>query len=127
MTMSGFVTFCDDIRFENTGKGILIGVYSEDLVASHLPQVTPLSFWARIGELPVGELKLNLKIGVNGSPQHTTDVVIVTMRPDRPTNLYFIGAPIEIEQPGEIFFELSGFPEGGVFRDTLPVRTASEG
>lgn len=125
MTISGFVAFCDDIRFENNGKAIIVGLYSEDLIPGFLPQVLPLSFWVRLTGLPSGKTELSMKIGTNDKVQQTASVTLEVQASDRPANLYFVGAPIALEESGEIFLELSGFPDGSVFRDTLTVRSPS--
>ena len=127
MTVSGFVAFCDDIRFENSGKAIIIGLYTEDLVPSHLPQVIPLSFWVRLTGVPAGETKLTMKIGANDKIQHTADLTLAVHHPERPTNLYFVGPHISLDQPGKIFLELSGFPDGSRFKETLIVHSPPEG
>lgn len=126
MNVSGFVAFCDDIRFENTGKAILIGLYVEDLIPTHLPQVVPMSFWVRLNGLPVGETAVTMKIGSNDKVQHKADLTMAVHHPERPTNLYFVGPQISLDQPGEIFLELSGFPDGSHFKETLIVRSPSE-
>jgi hypothetical protein len=44
---------CDDIRQENNGKKLLIGVYN-DLMVPSLPTSTGLSFWMRFKDPPLG-------------------------------------------------------------------------
>lgn len=121
MSIHGFVIFCDDIRFENNGKAILIGVYSEDLVPGILPQVLPLSFWVKLNGVMDSNLKLKLNIGVNGKVQHTVDADLSIQDTKKPVNLYFAGLPINIEESGNIFIEVSGFKDGFVFKDKLNI------
>lgn len=127
MSVSGFAIFCDDIRFENNGKAILIGVYSEDLVPGVLPQVIPLSFWVRLTGVPLGDIKLNLTVGANGKAAHHAEIGMNIHHDDRPVNLYFSGMPISIESDGEIFLELSGFEGNFTFREVLKVMLPGEG
>ena len=39
---NGFTLFCDDVRTENNGKHILIGVYGADMVVGQFPFAQPL-------------------------------------------------------------------------------------
>lgn len=42
------VIVCDDIRQEISGKKILIGVYSEDVIVQSLPTTLTLCFWIQV-------------------------------------------------------------------------------
>lgn len=126
MPLTGYVAFCDDIRFENTGKAIIIGLYSEDLIPSHLPQVTPMSFWVRLYGAPSGQTEVRLSISVNGREQHSSDVIIQVTDPSLPANLFYSAVLIHLAEEGEISLELSGFPDGEYFRDSLHVLSVQE-
>ena len=39
---------CDDVRQENTGKYILIGVYLDDIILSQLPARPVLRIWGQL-------------------------------------------------------------------------------
>lgn len=131
--VSAAIAFCDDIRFESSGKAIIIGVYAESLIPSTLPQSIPLSFWIRIAGMSAGRAELNLSFGVDGVLQHNAQITVDVQDPEQPVNLYLVGVPISFERPGRIFVEISGFQSGQVIRDFLnilavpnQVATASE-
>lgn len=126
MNLSGSVVFCDDIRFENNGKAIIIGVYTEDLVPSSLPQLMHMSFWVRMLGIPEGDLNLVLNAGANGKNMHTVNIDLTVQEAEKPVNLYFSGMPLSIEESGEVFIEVSGFPEDFVFRDKLNILPVPE-
>jgi len=126
MSVSGTVVFCDDIRFESNGKAILIGVYTEDLIPSSFPQLMHMSFWVRIMGIPEGDLNLTLNAGANGKNMHTVNIDLTVQEAEKPVNLYFSGMPLSIEESGQVFIEISGFPEGFVFRDKLKVLSVPE-
>lgn len=49
------VTFCDQIRIENSGKHLLIGVYPGDVMTvSQIPGTVHLSAWVKVRDLPAG-------------------------------------------------------------------------
>lgn len=58
---------CDQIRREDNGKSILIGVYAGDLIANILPAVTILSFWVLTHADKAGPMAIEFRVlGVNG-------------------------------------------------------------
>lgn len=56
------VIFCDDIRQENTGKFIFIGVYPGDLIPSVLPAAFPMAVFLRVHGMPEGKHPFHVKI-----------------------------------------------------------------
>jgi hypothetical protein len=61
-TPSGYTIFCDDVRHENTGKQILIGVYNGDLVVESLPALLPVFNFVIHYRERKGESELPVKI-----------------------------------------------------------------
>ena len=53
--------FCDDIRREVTGKEILIGVYSGDLLVSRLPAPVVLAIWVPFERVGNAEGKIPIE------------------------------------------------------------------
>lgn len=121
MSVTGFTIFCDDIRFEANGKAIIIGAYQEDLIPSQLPQTLLLSFWVRLFGMPQGDSNLELRIGANGMAQHTLSITIDVENSTKPANMFFGGVPLNIQESGKIFIEISGLPDGETFRDALAI------
>ncbi len=52
---------CDDIRKEENGKAILIGVYSNNIILSTFPVTIPLSLWLQ-GKAKDGDYRLELRV-----------------------------------------------------------------
>lgn len=70
------IVFCDDIRFEVTGKHTLVGTYCSDLRISEAPATVPIWCWLRLSGAKVGNHTFELTIkspdgkianGANGS------------------------------------------------------------
>src|SRR6266487_6631936 len=67
------IVMCDEIRTETTGKDILIGVYSGDILVSSFPAVIAVAFWVELenSDEDIGVRKYELRVGVaNGQPVH---------------------------------------------------------
>jgi hypothetical protein len=71
MTISAFTVFCDDIRKEESGKDILIGVYGSDLVVDKLPATIPLSLWINIRGVKEGLFRAKITVSNGDSNQQT--------------------------------------------------------
>ena len=53
---------CDEVRVEDTGKHIIIGVYSESIAVSDFPANLLLSFWIQFYVDRDGEIDIELRI-----------------------------------------------------------------
>lgn len=107
MAASLRTVFCDDIRQENNGKVLLIGVYADNLQVSHMPARLPLSAWIRLYDLPQGASKLVLRFLVNGVEQRTANIEINVADSDAVVNAYLVGVPLELDMPGAITLEVA--------------------
>lgn len=65
-----YAIVCDDIRREDTGKLILIGVYSNDIRCIEFPVQISLSFAIGIHAQKPIKVKSNIRMLVNGEQQH---------------------------------------------------------
>lgn len=118
-TPRGNVLFCDDIRMENSGKLLFIGVYTGGLVInSDFPVALPtfyaaVSYIERPGESdePV-QIVMRSSWDEPGTPIASADLPVDEFRKPRPpgdledpqfmANVHLGLAPFEIKRPGEI-------------------------
>jgi hypothetical protein len=56
------VLICDDIRVENNGKYILIGVYTDDILVSSLPATLSFMTYLQIRPDDVGEANIRARV-----------------------------------------------------------------
>lgn len=54
--------FCEDVRREDNGKEMLIGVYSGDIRAGTFPTVIHLVIWMQIISLQSGEAPIEIRL-----------------------------------------------------------------
>lgn len=57
-----FAVFCDDIRREDNGKELLIGVYSGNLQVPVLPAPVMLSVWVPFERSGIGKVPIEFRI-----------------------------------------------------------------
>ena len=58
----GSVILCDDIRKEDTGKGILIGVYSGNITVFRFPTAASLSVWIEHDVTEIGKFEFHCRL-----------------------------------------------------------------
>lgn len=121
MAISAAVTFCDDIRIENTGKLLLVGVYPDNLVPGALPQLLTLSVWVRLKGVPPGDHNLHFTFGANDEKSIEGDVALKVEQGKETAQLYLVGLPVELKKHGNIFFALTGLPNGEEVHERLPI------
>jgi hypothetical protein len=64
----GAVIVCDDIRKEVTGKEILIGVYTGEILVSSFPSWFPAALWIEIETLEIGRYDVTLRFSLTDKP-----------------------------------------------------------
>ncbi|AMN46398.1 hypothetical protein ACG33_04620 [Steroidobacter denitrificans] len=106
------VLVCDDIRREDNGKAILIGVYVGDILVSAFPVNLRLSFWlqgrARKNARP-GIAKF--KIEVADQDEDAEPILVETKFDAPPTGmsdgvLIFAAVPLTVRQPGRLLISV---------------------
>lgn len=63
-----YTIICDDVRIENNGKQILIGVYADGIILTHLPVVLRLVLWVEVRNIPSGITRLQFQALSNEDP-----------------------------------------------------------
>lgn len=86
--------FCEDIRHEDNGKDILIGVYSEVMAPSRCPINLRLSLWIQYEAAQSGETEIMLRLRFGDAPQEAPEARI----------------HMSIAEPGEVTIALRGMP-----------------
>ena len=126
------VLVCDDIRREDNGKAILIGVYVGEIVANSFPLDVRLCFWlqgrARKG-IGAGDAQFKIEL-----TNQDVEPVYLSAKFDAPPEekvsgiLVFAGVPLRVKQPGHLV--LSVKEENGnwleLMRKGIVVRSNSE-
>jgi hypothetical protein len=99
--------FCDDIRKEDNGKQILIGVYPFDLVPFSLPTQFSICIWCRVYGLEEGAHKLNAEISLNGSAINHFEINSIVSDPSKHVQINLMAIPVHIVREGELSIRLT--------------------
>jgi hypothetical protein len=95
------VVFCDDIRREVSGKEILIGAYSGDIVVPSVPSVLQIAMWVQVRAVGVGMSRGRIKVtdpAGNTAGQSSFDFHVG----ESTFALAFPALPISVTLPGPI-------------------------
>lgn len=115
--------FCDDIRREDSGKLILVGVYMDDLVPSSVPSTFPLSLWLTFKSEEYDTGKLSIILNLPGGNQIKLDGTMDELPTDSNVHFIFGGVPIEIKESGHISVQLKFGEEEPVEAGSLIVKS----
>lgn len=95
--------FCDDIRQENTGKFLFIGVYPGDLIPSTIPAAFPMAVFLRVHGMPAGNHKFSAKlISPSGAVLFEQEGDMETNSEGIPIVLIFSGFLANIDSAGDL-------------------------
>jgi len=103
MTVRITSIFCDDIRQENNGKLIFIGVYPYDLVPGVVPSSFPMALWLRVEGAGKGDHSFTFRLtSTDGELILEQQDSLNLPEDDKPLVLLFAGFLVPISRPGEI-------------------------
>ncbi|MSU89263.1 hypothetical protein GE300_06470 [Rhodobacteraceae bacterium 2CG4] len=106
LQISATTVFCDDIRREDTGKAILIGVYVEDMIPSTLPSRFSLSIWTKFFGISSGNHPFKVEIDFPGGHKFEWPGEVDISDPNVPTSLFAAGIPAVVKEAGLIKAQL---------------------
>lgn len=99
---------CEDVRVENNGKHILIGVFTTDLVTFGDAPTVVLALWFQAEAFVPGEAELSIRATLSGETVFSAGAEAIL--PDNVSRVSFTmpGLPIIVKQSGDLKFELRG-------------------
>lgn len=97
---------CDDVRREDNGKSILIGVYSHDIIVAKLPATFSLASYIVGTVTGVDEAKFETRVKVNNEVMHSgRGTIRITSRDNPYFTLVSPALPLEIAEEGELVLD----------------------
>lgn len=107
MQIEARTVFCDDIRREDNGKALLVGVYMDDLVPIALPAQFPLSIWIQATGFDTGKHPFAIKIAFPGvEKKFRMSAEIDVIDNSGPLSLTWTRIPAEVHKSGFISVEI---------------------
>lgn len=98
--------FCEDIRREDNGKDMLLGVYSGDIVVARCPTRVGMSLWLQYVSAPSvkGETGIDLRLRFDGHDEPVSQIGLPFME-EGETTLALRGMPVAIDGSGVLLLE----------------------
>lgn len=98
--------FCEDIRREDNGKDMLLGVYSGDIVVARCPTRVGMSLWLQYVSAPSvkGETGIDLRLRFDGHDEPVSQIGLPFME-EGETTLALRGMPVTINGSGVLLLE----------------------
>jgi hypothetical protein len=125
MQLEADVIYCDDVRIEATGKHILIGVYSVDMVVGvPFPAIVGLTVYLRLWGLTAGQHIIDLTVSPPGAPAvEMKDGTIEITNELAPLTAPIGPIPLQIGAPGEILTSI--IVDGVALENKFPLLVSS--
>jgi hypothetical protein len=98
--------FCEDIRREDNGKDMLLGVYGGDIVAARCPIRISISLWLQYLFAPAtgGETSIDLRLRFEGHEEPVSQIGLPFIN-EGETTLALRGMPVAIDGSGVLLLE----------------------
>lgn len=113
------VIVCDDIRVEQNGKFILIGVYTGSILVESFENTMSLCFWLRFHGLKPGRHSNTFTIFHNGKILFKADGILEADDAETPQGFLF-NVPVKLEKTGKLDFQAE-FSDGTIV-EASPLR-----
>ena len=100
---------CDDIRQESSGKFILIGVYSGDLIVPSFPYTLTLSYLVLVKGSHVGDVKFQFDVTLNDKQvaRILGEAELIARPPDYVLQLPVGAVPIQFDEACDLLLRCS--------------------
>jgi len=119
-----FALVCDDVRREDTGKLIFIGVYGENITVPKTPANLLVSVVAFLEVRQDFKAQAEIRVRMDDKVLVQAPIHLDYQKGKATTS--FANVPVEIEKPGDVTFELLiRGEEGARVLKTIPVTSAS--
>lgn len=120
-----WAVICDDIRREDNGKQILIGVYSENIGIPSFPANIALSIWLQCIGSKAGEVPFDFRLLFDGREISGGSGSINVPFPNKMLSVGIGGLFAQILSPGTLTFQIR--QHGGRWQKIKQIHVAQQG
>lgn len=99
------VVLCDEVRQENNGKHILIGVYIHAVLVEDFPANLLLSVWIELKPKEVGNFTGQIRVIKDDESVLLRGKSQITVENLDPTSAQYSRLPLEFQAGGDYFFQ----------------------
>jgi hypothetical protein len=101
------VVVCDDVRRENNGKEIIIGVYGSDIVVQSYPALLSPTFWVQFIPNQAGEITIGFRLINEADTAFFSGIgKLNVISPEELTSTAIGGAPIQAQSDMKLRFQI---------------------
>jgi hypothetical protein len=118
------ILICDDIRKEVSGKDILVGVYSGDIIVHSVPFTLVLAVWFEY--IPGSNVKHTLDIVASYAGKQIARQKGEIHPEDSPFGIAMPGLTVSGDAEGELLIEITLGDSGQVFKKSKRIRVAAD-
>jgi hypothetical protein len=93
---------CDDVRREDNGKDIIIGVYSGGIIINELPAPLALKVWIQLRHSGAGQTKLRVEINLEGENLAGVEMMMGTQAEVGAGSLFTPTVPVLLTKEGMV-------------------------
>ncbi len=97
---------CEDVRTEQNGKQIIIGVYSGDIVVSNVPAFIPVMLWLQLDDIGTEPEEYEFRGTVYRENFVSGKFKIATTLPNSRATISLGQFPLQVTKDGELSFDL---------------------
>ncbi len=124
---------CDEIRREDNGKALLVGVYPGDILMSKIPGKMRLAFWLQGRSNVAGKASIDFELSMVADDDGAASPRAITLSadmgglsPNTPAVIVFQGVPVEVIESGTLVLRtrVSDPGEPEQWREILSKRVA---
>jgi hypothetical protein len=100
-----YAIVCDQVRREDNGKLIIIGIYGKSILISEFPAVVPLSIATQVKPTQVGEVGIEFRVLIDGEEMVKGGAAVHFPTLD-PAFLNLPNLPVQLVRPSSVRFEM---------------------
>lgn len=97
---------CDQVRTENTGKHIIIGVYQSDILFNQFPAKTTLAMWLQFMTDELGEYEIEYRITIDGKTMGMAHGKLEILSNDKIQTVLLPQIGLQIDGEGLLVFQI---------------------
>ncbi len=113
---------CDEVRREDTGKFLFIGVYTNDILVRRFPINISLTLWVHLSAPGTEKVGMEIRIREKGKPQIDLSKGTGNLTVENPDKDLFISFPtttVGIAEPTTLVFEIK--PHTGRWKKAIEI------
>lgn len=105
-----YAIICDDVRVEDNGKLILIGVYSDEILVPRFPMAISLTFWVEFESIGLGEQLCEYRVVLNPGEVEIAKIAGTFGSKEKrgKGSFSFGGVGVQFQQPGSLSLQFRG-------------------